>query len=102
MRLAGIEPATSRSGGARLSPELQARSTQSSPEHQRGLDLKTGKGLVLPRQARSGWNDASVGALGIVYAVNSYKAYGGRHPSGSLVFVPTARVLAGIARGQLK
>ena len=66
------------------------------------LDLKTGKGLVLPRQARSGWNDASVGALGIVYAVNSYKAYGGRHPSGSLVFVPTARVLAGIARGQLK
>jgi len=72
------------------------------PRYLRLLDLKTGKGLVLPRQARPGWNDASVGALGIVYAVNSYKAYGGRHPSGSLVFVSTARVLAGIARGQLK
>jgi hypothetical protein len=68
----------------------------------RVFDLKTGKSVTLPKQERSGWNDASVGPLGIVYAVNSHRAYGGHHPSGSLVFVSTARVLAGIARGQLK
>lgn len=58
------------------------------------LDLRTGRSLTLPWQWRSAWTDASVGSLGVVYAVNSYKAYGGRHPSGTLVFLSTARVLA--------
>jgi hypothetical protein len=65
------------------------------------LDLKTGKRVRLPTRSRSACNDASVGPLGVVDAVNSYLAYGGRHPSGSLVFLSTARVLAGIARGSL-
>ena len=68
----------------------------------RVVDLKTGKSVTLPKRARSGWNDASVGPLGIVHPVNNYKAYGGSHPSGSLVFLSTSRVLSGIARGHLK
>lgn len=68
----------------------------------RVLDLKTGKSVTLPKKWRSGWKDASVGPLGIVYAVNNYKAYGGSHPSGSLVFLSASRVLSGIARGHLK
>jgi hypothetical protein len=63
------------------------------------LDLKTGKSITLTRKPRSAWNDAGVGPLGLVYAANSYKAYGGHHPSGTLVFLSTARVLADIARG---
>jgi hypothetical protein len=50
------------------------------------LDLKTGRGFALPSRTRSGWNDASIGPFGLVYAVNSYKTYGGHHPSGTLVF----------------
>jgi hypothetical protein len=65
------------------------------------LDLKTGKSVTLGSRSRSAWNDASVGPLGVVYDVNSYLAYGGRHPSGTLVFLSTARVLTGIARGHL-
>ena len=68
----------------------------------RVVDLKTGKSVTLPKRARSGWNDASVGPLGIVYSVNNYKAYGGSHPSGSLVFLSTSRVLSGLARGHLE
>jgi hypothetical protein len=63
------------------------------------IDLKTGKSLFLPWRPRSAWNDASVGPLGVVYAINDYRAYGGHHPSGTLVFLSTARVLSGIARG---
>ena len=66
------------------------------------LDLKTGKSIALPTIPRSAWNDAGVGPLGIVYAVNSYKAYGGHHPSGTLVFLSTARVLAEISKGHLR
>lgn len=58
------------------------------------FDLRTGKCVTLPWQARSAWNDAAVGQLGVVYAVNSYKAYGGHHPSGTLVFLPMAKVLS--------
>lgn len=65
------------------------------------LDLETGKSLILPSRPRSAWNDASVGPLGVVYAVNDYRAYGGRHPTGTLVFLSAARVLDGIARGHL-
>ena len=39
---------------------------------------------------------------GLVYAVNSYKAYGGHHASGTLVFLSTARALTGIAKGRLR
>jgi len=65
------------------------------------FDLKTGKSIALPWRYRSAWNDATVGSLGLVHAVNSYKAYGGHHPSGTLVFLSTGRVLAAIARGHL-
>jgi hypothetical protein len=65
------------------------------------LDLKTGKSIVLPARPRSAWNDACVGPLGLVYSLNSYEAYGGHHPSGTLFFLTTARVLAGISRGHL-
>lgn len=71
------------------------------PRSMRIFDLQTGRSLVLPWRDRSAWTDASVGPLGVVYAVNSYKAYGGHHPSGTLVFLPTTRVLTGIARGHL-
>ena len=65
------------------------------------LDLKTGKGLVLPRQARSGGttplSERSGSSLRSIATRPTAEA-----PAGSLVFVSTARVLAGIARGQLK
>jgi hypothetical protein len=63
------------------------------------LDLKTGRSLFLPKRLHSSWNDATVGPLGIVYANNEYRTYGNHHPSGTLVFVSTARVLKSIARG---
>lgn len=66
------------------------------------LDLKTGRSITLPSQPRSAWDDACVGSLGLVYAVNSYKAYGGHHASGTLVFLSTARALTGIAKGHLR
>lgn len=72
-----------------------------SPRSMRIFDLQTGRSLVLPWRDRSAWADASVGPLGVVYAVNSHKAYGGAHPTGTLVFLSTARVLKGIARGHL-
>jgi hypothetical protein len=72
-----------------------------SSRNLRILDLKTGKSITLPRQPRSPWNDADVGAFGLVYAVNSYPNYGGHHPSGTLVFLSTARVLADIAKGHV-
>jgi hypothetical protein len=62
------------------------------------LDLKTGKSLFLPRRPRSAWNDASVGPVGVVSAINDYRAYGGHHPSGTLVFLSTARVLSDISK----
>jgi hypothetical protein len=65
------------------------------------LDLQTGKSIALPWRYRSAWNDATVSSLGLVHAVNSYKAYGGHHPSGTMVFLSKARVLAAIARGHL-
>lgn len=65
------------------------------------FDLQTGRSLVLPWRDRSAWNDASVGPLGVVYAVNDYRAYHPHRPSGTLVFLSTARVVKGIARGHL-
>ncbi len=65
------------------------------------LDLKTERSITLMSRRRSAWNDACVGPLGLVYAVNSYKAYAGHHPSGTLVFLSTARVLTAISRGHL-
>jgi hypothetical protein len=71
------------------------------PRSMRIFDLQTGRSIALPWRDRSAWNDASVGPLGIVYAVNDYRAYGGHHPNGTLVFLSTARVLDGIAHGHL-
>jgi hypothetical protein len=65
------------------------------------FDLQTGKSVTLPWRPRSAWNDAAVGSFGLVHAVNDYRAYGGRHPSGTLVFISAGRVLKGIARGHL-
>ncbi len=73
-----------------------------SSRNLRILDLKTGRSFALPTRARSAWNDASVGPLGLVYAVNSYKAWGKHRPSGVLVLLSTARVLADISRGHLR
>ena len=72
-----------------------------SPRSMRIFDLQTGRGIVLPWRDRSGSNDASVGPLGVVYAINDHRAYGGHNPSGTLVFLSTARVLKGIAQGHL-
>jgi hypothetical protein len=66
------------------------------------LDLKTGKSIVLPPRHRSAYNDATIGRLGVVYALNNYKAYGGYQPSGAIVFLSTARVLTDIATGHLE
>ncbi len=72
-----------------------------SPRSMRIFDLQTGRSVVLPWRDRSGWADASVGPLGVVYAVNDHRAYGRYHPSGTLVFLSTARALKDIARGHL-
>jgi hypothetical protein len=63
------------------------------------LQLKTGKDVVLatgegPYPYTQG-DDAQIGPLGIVYAVNT-KAHG------KLVFVPMARVLAAVSRGHVR
>lgn len=65
------------------------------------VDLGTGKEVVLP-VSQHGARDAVVGRLGLVYAVNKYY-FGVRPPrrTGTLVFLPTKSVLAGIARGRL-
>jgi hypothetical protein len=65
------------------------------------VDLSTGKEVVLPVSQHSG-RDAVVGRLGLVYAVN--RLYFGVQPprrTGTLVFLSTKRVLAGIDRGRL-
>jgi hypothetical protein len=67
----------------------------------RVFDLQTGKSVDLPWRPRSAWNDAAVGSLGLVHAVNDYRAYGGHRPSGTVVFLSTAHVLKGIAQGRL-
>jgi hypothetical protein len=72
-----------------------------SSRNLRFIDLRTGRGITLPSIDRSAWNDAAVGPLGVVYAVSNGKAYGGHVPSGTLVFLSTARVLADISRGHL-
>jgi WD40 repeat protein len=58
------------------------------------FDLQTGRSLALTWRPRSAWTDASVGPLGVVYAVNN-------GPTGTLVFLSTARVLDGMTRGRL-
>jgi hypothetical protein len=65
------------------------------------VDLTTGKSITLATRPRSASNDASVGRLGVVYALNNYKSYGGYHPSGTLVFLSRARILTDISKGQL-
>jgi len=72
-----------------------------SSRNLRILDLNTGRNIALPTIPRSPFNDATVGSLGLAYAVDSYRASGGHHPSGTLVFLSTSRVLAAIARGHL-
>ncbi|HUK95081.1 MAG TPA: hypothetical protein VLU96_08520 [Gaiellaceae bacterium] len=72
-----------------------------SSRNLRIVDLRTGRGIALPSIVRSAWSDASVGPLGVVYAVSNGKAYGGHIPSGTLVFLSTSRVLADISRGHL-
>lgn len=65
------------------------------------VDLSSGKEVVLPVSQHYG-RDAVVGRLGLVYAVN--RLYFGAQPpkrTGTLVFLPTSRVLVGIARGRL-
>jgi hypothetical protein len=71
------------------------------PRSMRIFDLQTGRSIALPWRDRSAWNDASVGPLGVVYAVNDYRAYGSHNPSGTLVFLSTSRVLRSIAQGHL-
>jgi len=69
-----------------------------SAEHLHLVDLATGKELVLPAtQHVWGAKDATLGARGLVYPVNTY--HFGAHPTqtGTLVFVPTAKLLAMIA-----
>jgi WD40 repeat protein len=65
------------------------------------VDLSTGKEVVLPVSQHSG-RDAVVSRLGLVYAVNKYY-FGVRPPkrTGTLVFLSTKQVLAGIGRGRL-
>ena len=72
-----------------------------SSRNLRFMDLKTGRNVALPTIFRSAWSDASVGPLGVVYAVSNGKAYGGHVPSGTLVFLSTARVLADISIGHV-
>jgi hypothetical protein len=67
-------------------------------EHLHLVDLATGRELVLPVTHHVwGARDSVLGPLGLVYPVNTYRF--GAHPqqTGTLVFVPTARVLAMIA-----
>jgi hypothetical protein len=67
----------------------------------RVVDLDTGKQVVLPSSQHSG-RDAVVGRLGLVYAVNRLH-FGVQPPkrTGTLVFLSTKSVLAGIAKGRL-
>lgn len=65
------------------------------------IDLSSGKEVVLPVSQHYS-RDAAVGRLGLVYAVN--RLYFGVQPprrTGTLAFLPTSRVLTGIARGRL-
>jgi hypothetical protein len=63
------------------------------------VDLATGKELVLaPNSHPWGSANAAVGPLGIVYSVNTYRFGSNPKRAGTLVFVPTANVLAMIRR----
>ena len=66
------------------------------------VDLATGRETVLSASEHLGGRDAVVGRIGLVYAVNHW--YGGAHPrqTGTLVFLSTNRVLAGISAGHLR
>ena len=58
------------------------------------IDLATGKTLVLPTGEHSwGTPGAAVGQLGLAYSVNTYRS------GGTLIFLPTARVLSMIRSG---
>ncbi|HET7807123.1 MAG TPA: hypothetical protein VFK71_01420 [Gaiellaceae bacterium] len=64
------------------------------------VDLATGKELVLPPNSHPGASaNAAVGPLGVVYSVNTYRYGSNPKRAGTLVFEPTARVLALIRRG---
>ncbi len=66
------------------------------------VDLGTGRETVLSASEHLGSPDAVVGRIGLVYAVNHW--YGGAQPrqTGTLVFLSTNRVLAGISAGRLR
>jgi hypothetical protein len=63
------------------------------------VDLATGTEHVLAAAQRPWASDAAVGPLGLVYGVNTNRF--GAHPkhTGTLVFLPTARVLAMLGAG---
>jgi WD40 repeat protein len=62
------------------------------------IDLDTGKELVLPPTSHVwGAGGAAIGPLGLVYSVNTYRFGASTLQAGTLVFVPTAKVLAMLA-----
>jgi len=67
-------------------------------EHLHLVDLATGRELVLPTtQHVWGARDTALGSLGLVYPVNKDHFGANVSQTGTLVFVPTAKVLAMIA-----
>jgi hypothetical protein len=64
------------------------------------VDLATGKELVFPPNSHPwGSANAAVGPLGVVYSVNTYRFGSNPKRVGTLVFEPSAKVLAMIRRG---
>jgi hypothetical protein len=64
------------------------------------VDLATGKELVRPPSSHPwGAADAAVGPLGVVSSVNTYRFGSNPKRAGTLVFEPTARVLALMGHG---
>lgn len=64
------------------------------------VDLATGKEVVFPANSHPwGSANAAVGPLGVVYSVNTYRFGSSPKRAGTLVFEPTAKVLALIRRG---
>lgn len=64
------------------------------------VDLATGKELVFPPNSHPwGSANAAVGPLGVVYSVNTYRFGSNPKRAGTLVFEPSAKVLAMIRRG---
>jgi hypothetical protein len=76
--------------------------TYSGPRALHVLQLRTGKDVVLARGVGpypyTQGDDAQIDRLGIVYAVNAWK----KTPRSRVVFVPMARVIATVSRGQVR